>query len=70
MKKLTMTFKTSSGKQASIKPTIAKEDLTAETVKKAMDDISALNIFAKDNVALYQEPKSAHYTETIITDIF
>ncbi|AQP53085.1 hypothetical protein CBF34_02770 [Vagococcus penaei] len=70
MKKLTMTFQMSNGKQTSLKPAVAKDDLAADDVKKAMGEICTLDIFKKNGIELYRAPKSAHYTETIVTEIF
>ncbi|MGX7013366.1 DUF2922 domain-containing protein [Vagococcus silagei] len=70
MKKLNMIFLNSLGKQVTLTPTLAKEDLDKETVQKLMTDISDLGIFEKDDVKLYSTPKAAKYVETITTEIF
>ena len=52
-----MIFLNSLGKQVTLTPTLAKEDLDKETVQKLMTDISDLGIFEKDDVKLYSHQK-------------
>ena len=70
MKKLTMTFLNEAGKNTQLRPTVAREDLSAEEVKEVMDGIVALDVFEKNGDKMYVETKSAKYTETIVTDLF
>lgn len=70
MKKLTMTFLNEEGNKTQLRPTVAREDLTAEEVKAVMDGITELHIFEKQGTEMYVESKSAKYTETIVTELF
>lgn len=70
MKKLHLTFLNSEGKSHSLIPTTASQDLTADEVRAAMDQLCTLNIFDKDGVKLYQSVDSAKYVETVETPLF
>ena len=70
MKKLHLTFKNVEGNTHKLIPTVAAENLTEEQVKGAMQQFTALDLFEKDGVALYQEVASAKYVETIETVLF
>lgn len=70
MKQLTMTFLSDNGKKASIKPKVARQDLTGTEVKEVMEKITEINIFSKEDEPLYVKAHSAKYTETTVTDLF
>lgn len=70
MKKLTMTFLNEEGNKTQLKPTVTKDNLTAEEVKEVMDGITELDVFEKQGNKMYVESKSAKYTETIVTELF
>ena len=70
MKKLHLTFLNSEGKKHSLVPAVAAEDLDVETVRGAMEKMTALQLFSKDDIALIQEVDSAKYVETTETQIF
>lgn len=70
MKTLNLTFKGSLGKKHLLKLSYASENLTAETVRKAMQDIAAASAFAKGDEGLYVTPVSAKYVDTVATVIF
>lgn len=70
MKKLHLTFVDEAGKKHKLVPKVADENLTKEQVQQAMQDITALNMFEKERVALYQEVVGAKYVETIETILF
>lgn len=70
MKKLTMTFLNEAGKKTQLRPTVADQNLEAESVKEVMDGITQLDLFEKTGEKMYVETKSAKYTETIITELF
>jgi len=70
MKKLNLIFLNEENKKATLVPKVAKQDLNSEEVREAMEAISALALFEKNGNQLYTKPKSAHYSETIITELF
>lgn len=70
MKKLHLTFFNGEGKKHKLIPKVAAENLSGEQVRSAMDQLSALQIFEKEEVTLYQEPAGAKYVETIETTLF
>lgn len=70
MKKLHLTFLNSEGKKHKLIPKVASTALTGEAVESAMNQLATLNLFEKDNVALYQGVDSAKYVETIETALF
>lgn len=70
MKRLHLTFMNSEAKKHKLVPKVADENLTKEQVQQAMQDITALNMFEKEQVALYQEAIGAKYVETIETILF
>ncbi|MGO2084077.1 DUF2922 domain-containing protein [Vagococcus sp.] len=70
MKKLNLTFLNAVGKQTTLTPTIAKQDLTADEVKNLMAEIIKLKAFEKEGTQLYTTAKSAKYVETVTTDLF
>lgn len=70
MKKLHLTFLNQEGKKHKLVPKIASSELTAEAVEAAMNQLTALDLFEKEGVALYQGVDSAKYVETIETPLF
>lgn len=69
-KQLQMIFLNEDGKQRILKPKTARDNVTAEVVRTAMDKIAELNLFEKDDASIYKEVKSARFVETIVTDLF
>ncbi|HLQ39419.1 MAG TPA: DUF2922 domain-containing protein [Tetragenococcus sp.] len=70
MKKLHLTFLNAEGKTHNLIPTVAAQDLSAQEVKEAMDQLCDLAIFDKEGVKLYQSASAAKYVETIETPLF
>lgn len=71
MKTLNLTFKGSLGKKHLLKLSYASENLSAETVRQAMDQLSTLNAFTnKDGENIYAIPVSAKYVDTVSTVLF
>lgn len=70
MKKLHLTFLNEEGKKHKLIPKIASTELTAEEVEAAMNQLTTLNLFEKEGVALFQGVDSAKYVETIETPLF
>ncbi|WP_308618609.1 DUF2922 domain-containing protein [uncultured Enterococcus sp.] len=70
MKKLHLTFLNSEGKKHKMIPRIANENLSAQTVRQVMEEISGLPLFVKKDVTLFAAPASAKYVETIETELF
>ncbi|MGX6971063.1 DUF2922 domain-containing protein [Vagococcus bubulae] len=70
MKKLNLTFLNEDNKKATLVPKVARQDLTKDEVKEAMDIIATLALFESNGKKLYVTPRSAHYSETIITELF
>ncbi|RRK09481.1 DUF2922 domain-containing protein [Lactiplantibacillus garii] len=69
MKTLDLSFKTSLNKVHHIKLHYANDNLTEDVVKKAMADLAATKLFAKDGENLVAEPLAAKYVETVETPI-
>lgn len=69
-KELQMIFLNEEGKTRTIKPKAAHEAVSADVVREAMDTIITLDLFEKDDAALYKEVKGARFVETIVTDLF
>lgn len=67
MKSLNLTFKGSLGKKHILKLTYANDNLSPETVRKAMEQISQTHLFFKE---LYVTPLSAKYVDTVSTVLF
>lgn len=70
MKKLHLTFSNAKGRKHKLIPKHSAEDLDAETVKLAMQEIVDAGIFEKEDIGLFQEVVSAKYVETIDTPLF
>ena len=70
MKKLQLRFKTSDGKKRNLVLNYVKADLDKNTVRQAMDKISASKLFEKDTVELYQEVVDAKYIDRTETKVF
>ncbi|MCH4171624.1 MAG: DUF2922 domain-containing protein [Lactobacillus sp.] len=70
MKQLQMTFNNNEGKKTSLVLAEVKQDLDAETVKGAMQQLTDSQLFIKDGVALYAEVLGAKYVERIVTEVF
>lgn len=69
-KELEMIFLNEDGKQRTLKPKAVRENIEAETVRNAMDNIIELDLFEKDDLALYKEVKGARLVERVVTDLF
>lgn len=69
-KQLQIIFLNEDGKQRILKPKTARDNVTAEVVRTAMDKIAELNLFEKNDASIYKEVKSARFIETIVTDLF
>ena len=70
MKKLHLTFLNAEGKKHKLIPKVASTELSGEAVEASMNQFAELNLFEKENVALYQGVDSAKYVETIETSLF
>lgn len=70
MKTLNLTFKSNKGKKHLLKLSYASQDLPAETVRKAMNNIATAHVFAKDDENLYETPVAAKYVDTVSTVLF
>lgn len=70
MKTLNLTFKGSLGKKHLLKLSYASENLSAEVVRQAMQNIATANAFAKGDENLYVTPVAAKYVDTVSTVIF
>lgn len=70
MKKLHLTFLNQEGKKHKLIPKMASAELTAEQVEVAMTQLTTIDLFEKEGVALYQAVDSAKYVETIETPLF
>lgn len=70
MKKLYLTFENENGKKTSITPKVFAENLEADVVRQAMDEMAGLGIFHKDEYGLYTKVTGARYVETIETPLF
>lgn len=69
-KVLKLKFKTEEDKTRSISVKFPKENLDAETVRKAMEAVVASDAFEKDGVKLYTKTAGAYYYTTSQEDIF
>lgn len=69
-KELHMIFLNEEGRKRTIKPKAVREDVTAAVVQNAMEQIVDLDLFEKDDMALYKEVKGAKFVETIVTELF
>lgn len=69
-KTLRMTFVDGNMKKVNLTLTGARDNLAADEVRNAMQDISAAGVFTKQGVDLYSGPQSAAYVERTVTDIF
>lgn len=70
MKKLSIGFKNSEGAAQRLVISRPHQNLTAEAVRQEAENMAALGLFVKDDVALYTEVNDAKYTETIETKLF
>lgn len=70
MKTLNLTFKGSLGKKHLLKLSYASENLSAATVREAMEKIAAAHAFTKGDEVMYVTPVSAKYVDTVSTIIF
>lgn len=70
MKTLNLTFKGSLGKKHLLKLSYANDQLDAQTVRQAMDQLANSHVFAKNGEELYVTPLSAKYVDTIPTVLF
>ena len=71
MKTLNLTFKSNRGKKHLLKLSYASENLSAETVRQAMDQLSTINAFTnKEGENIYATPVSAKYVDTVSTVLF
>lgn len=70
MKTLNMIFLNEEEKKVTLKPKVARDNLSAEEVKQVMDDICSLGLFEKNGIHVYHETFAAKYTETIVTPLF
>lgn len=70
MKKLQLRFKTSEGKKHNLVLNYVKSGLDENTVRQAMDKISASKLFEKDTVELYKEVLDAKYIDRTETKVF
>lgn len=69
-KELHMIFLDEEGRTCTIKPKAVREDVSAATVQSAMEQIVDLDLFEKNDTALYKEVKGAKVVETIVTELF
>ncbi|EOL44093.1 hypothetical protein RV11_GL001840 [Enterococcus phoeniculicola] len=70
MKELHLSFLNAVGGKHTFKPSLTKEDWTAEEVREKMEAFKKLTIFEKEGVALFREVSGAKYVETIETELF
>lgn len=70
MKRLQLKFKTADGHSKNLVLSYIKTDLDPETVKKAMNKISASKLFEKGAIQLYQESTGAKYIERVENKVF
>lgn len=69
-KKLQLTFATDGGGETNLTLTMAKQDLTADSAKTAMDNMVASQAFANSKGEAYTQAIRAAYIETIETELF
>ena len=65
MKKLHLTFVNSEGKKHKMIPRVADENLSGQTVRQVMADISGLPLFVKNGVTLFVAPATELFTEEV-----
>lgn len=71
MKTLNLTFKGSLGKKHLLKLSYASENLSAETIRQAMNQLSTAGAFTgKDGESIYATPVVAKYVDTVSTVLF
>ncbi|WP_265455558.1 DUF2922 domain-containing protein [Enterococcus sp. HY326] len=70
MRKLHLLFKNADGSRKRIIVECCHQNLSAEAVRKAMEEIIALKLFERNGVQLYTEIVGAKYVEKRITVIF
>lgn len=70
MKSLNLTFKGSLGKSHTLKLAYANDNLDPATIKKAMQQLSDLDLFVANDEKIYAQPVSAKYVETTVTPVF
>lgn len=70
MKHLELIFAASDKKIKTMRLNYVNEELDGATVRAAMDQISALEMFERDGVKQYAEPLAARYSQTINEPIF
>lgn len=70
MKTLNLNYKGSLGQGHVLKLAYANENLSEATVRKAMTDLAALQLFQKGEDQLYDNPQGAHYVTTTTDPIF
>ena len=69
-KTLELQFGTAAGKTKKISLRHAKEGVTADVAKAAMNTIVDKDIFVKDGVDVYAKSKGAQYVTRTVEDIF
>ncbi|MHC5247760.1 DUF2922 domain-containing protein [Enterococcus sp. LJL90] len=70
MRKLHLLFKNADGSRKRIVVECCHQNLSAESVRRAMEEIIALKLFERNGVQLYTEIVGAKYVEKRITIIF
>lgn len=70
MKQLQLTFKNEAGKKQSLSLDYANQTLDEASAKTAMAKISALRLFNKDGIGMYDQSVGAKYVERNETTIF
>lgn len=70
MKKLQLRFKTSEGSKRNLVLNYVKSGLDENTVRQAMDKISASKLFERVDVELYKEVLDAKYIDRTETKVF
>jgi len=70
MKKLQLRFKTSEGSKRNLVLNYVKSGLDENTVRQAMDKISASKLFERVGVELYKEVLDAKYIDRTETKVF
>lgn len=69
-KTLQLNFLDGEAKNSSLTLTNVKEDLTAETVATAMNEIITANVFERKGVDAYNEARNARYIERTVTPLY
>lgn len=70
MLKLSTVFKNSAGKNHTWSYNEPNKDLSADEIRNELVKLSALGIFEKDGVKLFEEVVEANFVEIIETPIF